>query len=75
MANWRKTCPDIPDDWKGGMSDTQRVLGEPGKPIDYKTLDKYTKLTKRNGGIGWFPGKKGRKVFFGKEIKRFWLSL
>lgn len=35
--NLRKTCPDIPDDWKGGISETSRLLG-----IDRKTVRKYT---------------------------------
>lgn len=74
MANWTKIRPDIPDTWKGSMADTQRILGEPGKPIDFKTLDKYAKLGKRNGGIDFKPGKRGRQ-FIGKEIKRFWDSL
>lgn len=56
------------------MTDAQRVLGQPGKPIAYKTLDKYAKLGKRNGGIDWWPGRHGRQ-FTGKEIKRFWDTL
>ena len=70
MSNWSNTRPDIPDTWKGNMTDAQRVLGQPGKPIAYKTLDKYAKLGKRNGGIDWWPGRHGRQ-FTGKEIKRF----
>lgn len=41
MSNWSNTRPDIPDTWKGNMTDAQRVLGQPGKPIAYKTLDKW----------------------------------
>lgn len=74
MANWSKTRPDIPDTWKGGMADTQRILGEPGKPIDFKTLNRYACLGKRNGGLDWRLGKRGRQ-FTGKEIKRFWDTL
>lgn len=61
-------CPDIPDAWRGGRSDTARVLG-----IDPKTLDFKATLGRRNGGIDWTPNKSGRgKTFTGKEIKRFW---
>ncbi len=64
--NLVKTCPDIPDDWKGGMSDTCKLLG-----ISWKTLDKYAKLDNRRGGIRWKP-RNGRRLFSGREIKRFW---
>lgn len=65
--NLVKTCPDIPDNWKGGISDTAKVLG-----ISPDTLRKYADLGKYNGGIDWRPTKAGRRVFIGKEIKRFW---
>lgn len=70
MAKWSKVRPDIPDNWKGGMAETQRVLGG----IDFKTLDKYAKLGKRNGGIDSKLTLRGRQ-FIGKEVKRFWDSL
>lgn len=61
-------CPCIPDGWRGGRSETSRILG-----IEPKTLDKNARLGKRNGGIDWIPNKNGRgKTFIGKEIKRFW---
>lgn len=59
-------CPDIPDNWRGSRADTARILG-----IDPKTLDDRAKRGKRNGGIDWIPGKRG-KIFTGKEVKRFW---
>lgn len=66
--NLVNVCPDIPDGWRGGRSETARILG-----IDPKTLDSKAILGKRNGGIGWVPNKSGRgKTFIGKEIKRFW---
>lgn len=74
MANFSPTRPDIPDDWKGSMTATQKILGKSGKPISYNTLNKYALLGSRNGGIDWLPGKRG-KIFLGKEIKRFWDSL
>jgi len=65
--NLVNVCPDIPDNWKGGMSDVCVLLG-----ITWKTLDKYAKLGKGRGGIDWKPSKNGRKQFSGREIKRFW---
>ncbi len=65
--NLVKTCPDIPDDWKGGMSDVCRLLG-----ISWKTLDRYVKLGRYAGGIDSRPSKNGRRQFVGREIKRFW---
>lgn len=64
--NLVNVCPEIPDGWRGNRADTARILG-----IDPKTLDKKAILGRRNGGIGWLPGKRG-KIFTGKEIKRFW---
>jgi len=65
--NLVKVCPDIPDDWKGGMSDTCKLLG-----ISWKMLDKYARLGKEGGGIEWLLAKSGRRQFVGREIKRFW---
>lgn len=67
--NLVKTCPNIPDNWKGGMTAASKELG-----IDRKTLSSYAKLGKRHGGIDWKLGKNGRKQFSGKEVKRFWES-
>ncbi len=64
--NLVKTCPDIPDDWKGGMSDVCRLLG-----ISWKTLDRYVKL----GNIKCRTSESDRKQFTGREIKRFWRKL
>lgn len=63
-------CPAISDRWKGGMSETARLLG-----IDRKTLRKYAELGKRQGGIDWKISMDGRKKFLGKEIKRFWQTM
>lgn len=63
-------CPEIPDTWKGGIMATCQVLG-----LDRKTLTKYAALGKRQGGIDWQLATNGRKVFIGKEIKRFWRAL
>lgn len=73
--NLTKTCPDIPDNWRGNITDTCKVLGD-NKPLDRGTLKKYAMLGKRHGGIDWRPklgGKQGM-IFTGKEIKRFWHS-
>lgn len=69
--NLRKTCPDIPDSWRGNVADTCRVLGD-GKPISDHTLRKYARLGKARGGIGWKLSKSGKMTFSGKEVKRFW---
>lgn len=71
--NLRKTCPDIPDTWKGNVADTCRVLGD-GKPISRHTLRKYATLGKAHGGIDYKPSKNGKMMFIGKEVKRFWHS-
>lgn len=61
--NLVKTCPDIPDDWKGGMSDVCRLLG-----ISWRTLDRYVKL----GKIKCVKSASDRRRFTGREIKRLW---
>lgn len=65
--NMVNVCPDIPDDWRGGISDVAKVLG-----LSRDTVAKYAKLGRRNGGIDWKPSKSGRKQFTGREVKRFW---
>ncbi|MDE6268209.1 MAG: hypothetical protein K2M04_03910 [Muribaculaceae bacterium] len=60
-------CPDIPDDWKGGVTDTARILG-----LSDDTIIRYTKLGRKGGGIEGKKSKRGRTVYYGKEIKRFW---
>lgn len=71
--NLTKTCPDIPDSWKGNTADTCRVLGD-GKPLSGNTLRKYARLGRRGGGLDWKPSKGGKMMFSGKEVKRFWHS-
>jgi len=61
--NLVNVCPDIPDNWRGGMSDTSRLLG-----LSWKTLDRYVRL----GYIRCQTSASGRKQFSGREIKRFW---
>lgn len=68
--NLRKICPDIPDNWKGSITDSCRVLAEDGKRLSADTLRKYARLGKRNGGLDWKPSKSGKMMFTGKEIKR-----
>lgn len=67
MANRRNTCPDIPDNWKGGITDVARVLGDK-KPVSLKTVKKYLLV----GGIKVKAGKNKRLQFSGKEVKRLW---
>ena len=61
-------CPKIPDDWRGSLQQAARILG-----MATSTLYLKAELGRRNGGIDWKPGKRG-KVVTGREIKRFWLN-
>lgn len=63
--NLRKTCPDIPDDWKGSITDVCRILGEE-KPISDKTL------RKRLGHIKLVRGTNGRLQITGRQVKLIW---
>lgn len=63
------TCPDISDSWKGGVSKVAEILG-----LDRSTIRKAALRGKSFGGLDWSLGKNGRKVFTGKEVKRFWRS-
>lgn len=69
--NLTNVCPDIPDNWKGSITDTCRILGG-DKPLSDNTLRKYAKLGKQQGGIDWRPSKTGKMIFSGREVKRFW---
>lgn len=71
--NLANVCPDIPDNWRGGVIDTCKILGGE-KPISKTTLLKYARLGRRCGGIEWKPSKSGKMFFTGKEVKRFWHS-
>lgn len=73
--NLRKTCPDIPDNWKGGIADVCRILGEDGKPISRHTVERYIALGRFGGGIDAKIGARGRKQISGKEVKRLWMIL
>lgn len=68
--NLRKTCPDIPDDWKGGMSDVCRILGE-SKPISPKTIKRRIEL----GLVKPERDSNNRPRFTGAEVKRLWATL
>lgn len=63
------TCPEIPDNWKGGVGKVSEVLG-----LSTETIRRAAAKGSRNGGLDWIPGKNGRKQFTGKEVKRFWHS-
>ena len=65
--NLVNVCPDIPDNWRGGIAATAKLLG-----LSDDTVRKYARLGRRGGGIDWKPSKSGKMMFSGKEIKRFW---
>ena len=67
--NLVKECPDISDNWKGGVNEVCKILGLSREKIRLDAIK-----GKRNGGIDWYPGKNGRKQFLGKEVKRYWKS-
>lgn len=69
--NLTDICPNIPDDWKGGVAATARILGG-DKPLSRTTIMKYASLGKHGGGLDRVMSKSGRVLFLGKEIKRFW---
>lgn len=71
--NLAKTCPDIPDNWRGNITDTCKILGE-DKPLSRNTIRKYIKSGK-DGGIRCMISSNGRILFSGKEVKRFWHTL
>ena len=61
--------PNISDSWRGGVTDTAKVLG-----IARQTLRRYARIGKRNGGIDCTFGRNGRMVFIGRGSKRFFLK-
>lgn len=63
--NLRKTCPDIPDGWKGSITDACRILGD-SKPISDKTL------RKRLDNIRVVRGTNGRLQITGRQVKLIW---
>lgn len=66
--NLRNTCPDIPDDWKGGISETSRLLG-----IDRKTVRKYTLRLRARCMVNAAPDSAaGRIRISGAEAKMIW---
>ena len=65
--NLVNVCPDIPDNWRGGITATARLLG-----LSDDTVRKYARLGRRNRGLDWKPSRSGKMIFSGKEIKRFW---
>lgn len=69
--NLRKTCPDIPDDWKGGITDVARILGG-DRPLSRQTVMRYIRLGHKNGGMKATLNAGGFYRISGKEVKRFW---
>ncbi len=62
-------CPQISDNWRGGVIAVAKILGLSREKIRLDAI-----LGKSGGGIDWIPGKNGRKQFLGKEVKRYWRS-
>lgn len=69
--NLRNTPPDLPDRWRGNVSDCCRVLGREGKPVDRKTFRSWTE---RMRTPSHWSGR-GREVWTGRDINRLWYSL
>lgn len=65
--NLRKTKPDISDDWKGGITDVCRILGDE-RPLSSKTVRKYIRLA----GVKPQIGTNGRMLLTGKDVKHLW---
>lgn len=65
--NLRKTCPDIPDTWRGGVSQVAIVLGE-DRPVSRDTVRKYI----RSSGIKPVAGLGNRAKYSGKDVKYLW---
>lgn len=64
-------CPDIPDNWRGGRSATAKILG-----ISVKTLDRHSAIGRYHRGIRYtINPRNGRRVYTGKEIKKFWYDM
>lgn len=56
-------CPTVSDSWRGGVAKTARLLGVSQETIRRACLD---------GRLRFGVGRNGRKIFHGKEVKRFW---
>lgn len=69
--NLRKTCPDIPDSWKGGITEVAKLLGE-DKPISQTTVQKYTQLGCNIGLFNISKGLNGRVQYSGVTVKALW---
>lgn len=62
--------PDIPDDWRGGSTAAAKLLG-----ISRTTLALAVARGPREGGIACrVSPANGRKVFTGRELRRFFLK-
>lgn len=68
--NLRHTCPDIPDDWMGNITDAARELGEPGKPISRLTV--YRNAVRV---LDDWPGHDRRLKLTGKQVKKLWVLM
>lgn len=68
--NLRNTCPDIPDNWKGSITDACRLLGDE-KPLSSHTIYRYISL----GVIKPKKGMNGRLKITGVQLKRLWAAM
>ncbi len=72
--NLCKKCPEIPDTWRGSITDVAKILGGE-KPLSRKTVRKYIERGHSKGGIRASIAKNGRMRISGKEVKRLWALL
>lgn len=72
--NLRKTCPDIPDDWKGSITDVCRVLGDE-RPLSPKTVRKHILQLRQRAKGNVNVAANGRLQISGAEVKQLWKIL
>lgn len=62
--------PNLPDTARLPLG---KAAGELG--MSRNTLAKYAAMGRRMGGVDSVIGSNGRRMFYGKELKRFWEAL
>ena len=67
--NIRNTEPNIPNAWRGNVTDCCVVLGRDGHPVDRHTFNAWVR--RYNVPCKWNSHRNAR-VFEGKDIKKLW---